>query len=78
MQGRKFAAMCRRFLRSEAGSLRISAALFITALLCAGTIAGLGVAGLMQVPRLIYLVFAVVVVAAAWDAWREWRKSGRD
>jgi protein-S-isoprenylcysteine O-methyltransferase Ste14 len=73
-----FRALWRRFVRSEAGSLQISAALFVIALVCACVMAILGATGVLQVPRLIYLVFAVAVVAAGWDAWREWRKSGRD
>ncbi|PWK59558.1 hypothetical protein [Roseicyclus mahoneyensis] len=65
-----------RLARSEAGSARISAALFAIALVCTGAVALLGALGLMQPPPLVYLVFAVILLAAGWDLWREWRKDG--
>ena len=77
MQMERLRAACRAFLRSENGSLGISAALFGVALVCGGAMLVLGLTGVLQVPTLIYLVFAVAVLAAGWDAWREWRKSGR-
>ena len=65
-----------RFVRSEAGSVGISAALFVISLVCAGIVAVLGVMGLVEAPPLVYLVFGVIVVASGWDAWRERRKRG--
>jgi hypothetical protein len=63
--------------RSGIGSVGISAALFVVALICGVAMLVLGLTGVLQVPTLVYLVFGVVVLAAGWDAFREWRKSGR-
>ena len=65
-----------RFALSEGGSVRISAALFAVALLCAVALAGLAALGRVDAPPLIYLVLGVIVLAAGWDLWRESRKDG--
>lgn len=63
-----------RFARSEGGSVKISAALFAIALLCAALLAGLAAMGRVEATPLIFLVLGVVVLAAGWDLWRESRK----
>ena len=72
----KFRAEALRLARSEAGSARISAALFAIAVVCTAAMALLGAIDIVQVPPLVYLIFGVIVLAAGWDLWREWRKDG--
>ncbi len=61
---------------SEAGSVKISAALLGIVLVCAALIGVLGAMGRVDAPPLVYLVLGVIVLAAGWDLWRESRKDG--
>ena len=65
-----------RLVRDEAGSARISAALFTIAAVCAALVPALAATGLLVAPTLVYLIFGVIVLAAGWDLWRERRKHG--
>jgi membrane protein implicated in regulation of membrane protease activity len=63
-----------RLIRDEAGSAHMATVFFATAVLALAAFGALHLAGVLQVPQLIFLILLLAVAFTGWDALRERRK----